>query len=116
MNVLLLEKVKEAIAKDAAHFDMRYFAAKAVPGCGSVMCIAGHAIHIGKGLNIDQIIAHPLVFNLACDLLGITSEQGNSLFVVADWPDDLFLKFHDCDISQRAKLACERIDRFIQGQ
>ena len=113
MNVELLEKVKTAILADASHFDMRYFAAKSVPGCGTVMCIAGHALHIGKGLTIEQIIYGKPFFD-AKELLGITDEQAESLFILSFWPDDLVDKWYEANFEQKSKLAGERIDRFIK--
>jgi hypothetical protein len=83
-----------------------------IPDCGTVGCIKGWLwIFMGK----DP--ASHLVFSQIEDRLGISSNDGDRLFIVSGWPKaDARAYYAAKTAAARAKLVAKEIDLFIQEQ
>lgn len=117
MNTELLLKVKAAILAEPRKFVMEdYIAIDPASPCGTVCCIAGHAIAIDRnwpslktGLKSDISF-----FAAGKEALQISSIQACYLFDLCDWPEDLLERYKFSETAQeRAQIAAERIDCFI---
>ena len=80
------------------------------PQCGTAACIAGWACVLSGNIDPEDIqMAN------AERLLGITSNQGNYLFLVDFWPEQFSQPYQEStDLAVRAKIAAERIDHFVK--
>lgn len=128
MNKALLTKVAKAIVAEADHFDMGDWLmidkdslamVTSVPGkdetlsCNTTMCIAGWAV----ALTPNRYRKHQLGPDCAQDLLKITEYEGQILFYVDDWPDDLKKRYTNAESNrERAQVAADRIQWFIENE
>lgn len=131
MNVELLEQICETIMQENTLFSMDLWFRKrdgsivhpSCPDdyCGTVCCIAGHAIKYGCPNGIaDMVITEGAVYsnlysNLACSLLQLSREEGERLFYISFWPSNYLNAYYETDLPRlRAKAAVNRIQHFIE--
>lgn len=120
MNVELLNKIKQEILNEPESFQMAAYLKTPVKGnikdyglewqtrCGTACCIAGHAISLSKETQSNDETAQ------AVRLLSLNSDQARRLFFLSNWPYHLREKFLAAgSVSERAKVAAERIDLMI---
>lgn len=128
MNRTLLLKVKEQILAEPESFEMETWVRTEFPfrdyeikfdkpDCGTAACIGGWACLLegekAKSCEGDEVTSHRY-YQHAMQYLGINDEQARVLFNTAAWPDDLRTAWYDTrSKNKRAKIAAERIDRFI---
>lgn len=140
LNVELLRKIKKHILAVPRRFAMNHFIIRGEPGrllqnphqgsggetypasldgafrkapaCGTVGCIAGWAAFFTA--KNPARINNDNAQKRAAKALGISAEQGKTLFFTENWPDGgegyHFVK----TAREKAKLAAERIEEFIQ--
>jgi hypothetical protein len=112
MNTELLLKVKERILAHPKALEMATWGI-AVPEsthCGTLACIAGHAVHIATG----RVELGRRAERTAKELLGISPDQAFRLFFVDEWPPNFFNSYANTkDKVKAAKVAADRIDHFI---
>jgi hypothetical protein len=110
MNVELLRKVQAAIRNDPQLFDMgKYFKKEK---CGTVCCIAGHALVVSGSDHRSEYNAA----RKAANVLDINFEAALTLFHVTDWPDKLKWHYHAAQTQdERVEIACKAIDLFIEN-
>ena len=140
-NVKLLREIKNAILEEPRRLSMDTWMGKAynfLPNkdkapCGTVACIAGHAVLInklneaGKTFNARRFVL-ALVnqydsFELGCDyvedkaveLLCLTKDQADRLFHVESWPNEFKEAYREDTRSDKklAELTAQRIEHFI---
>lgn len=124
LNVKLLRKIERHILEEPRRFMMsRFYAygqpgqpfvapyfdlAPTVPECGTAACIAGWAnILTGHDRIADSWNAE--------QLLGLTDEQGQRLFLIGCWPNPFKARYRLAKTPKtRAKIAAERIEFLIK--
>lgn len=130
MNVRLLREIQKAVLEDPARLDMnvglctaKYYREKFKddgPRCGTVGCIAGHAVALAGTPNIPtQGIrawhCYDGIEQEALHLLDLERAQGNRLFHSVKWPE----KYQDAlncatyGTAEYAQVTSDRIDHFI---
>lgn len=120
MNIPLLLKVKAAILAEPRKFDMNWwFINNEESPCGTTACIAGWAVAIhGRFKSLKQgyaLESHPC--RLAERLLKLDESISRNLFHVEDWPSEFSYRYDRCKTPRgRAKVAADRIDRFIETE
>lgn len=102
INIELFERVKERILREPRNVDMgHYLYGKEIDGeiCGTVGCIAGHAVmECYRDLKLSRVgnssfFGHnwndeiKFVFSEAKNLLGLSEDQALTLFI--HWPDSI---------------------------
>jgi hypothetical protein len=116
-NTALLEVVADYVERHPEEFDMDFwkssdrtrlerFKGWLKGHCGTVGCVAFHAVRLGGGDIAGNVAAQ------AQRLLGLTDEQAINLFYSESWPEpygDEFESLGDGDLSGRAWLAAQRI-------
>lgn len=120
MNTKLLLEVKEAILDEPRKFHMAdFFMSDTNSPCGTAACIAGHAMMIHQG-QPDLKFGLELCGNYegpAALALELNRHQLNRLFYSECWPLDLAETYDEAEGDENrplmAKIAAERIDRFI---
>lgn len=127
MNVALLQKIKRRILRRPDTFRMDHW------NCGTAACIAGHACAMNgqvvdrRGWVYNSLAEAKKVFPRRTPIdaeatrhLGITFSQFRSLCEwdsdaqVPYWPEPFRSRFKKARLRKdRAKIAADRIDRFI---
>lgn len=88
-------------------------ASQRVPECGTVACIAGWALLLGKQRLVEGSPWYS-VERRAEKILGLSKDSGESLFRVYGWPARLCEKYRSATTpAKRAKIAAARIDHLI---
>lgn len=122
LNVELLRKIQAHITEEPKRFDLGAWIDPSTEApCGTVACVAGWAIKL-SGIDLDsgerpdwdrdELLGHYSA--PAAKVLGLANrEQSESLFL--SWPP----KYADAywftqDRAERARIACERIEHFIE--
>ena len=93
------------------------------PPCGTMCCIAGAAVIVGtyvKNRN-DMLEFGGSVSSKATELLGLSWSQGEDLFYVSGWPQELLDRWEETNSIEdeqtqrfvRVELGCQRIDHLI---
>lgn len=129
MNVELLERICETIMQENTLFNMNAWFQKqdgttVLPRrsddyCGTVCCIAGHAIKLWypNGIPNERYSGTVFTFgNWAGDILQLNPREVEKLFFVCFWPtyyQDAYMKARDIP-ELRAKTAVNRIQHFIK--
>lgn len=119
MNTRLLRKVQKAILAEPAKFDMDfYFARSGESPCGTVACIAGHAIALTKKFRKLRCGLNPRVRFNAADIaqgaLGLNYEGAWNLFHLDDWPSKYRRGYLNAKSARgKTRAAARRIDHFI---
>lgn len=119
INVRLLRRIQKQIAKEPKQFRMdRYFQhyPGSIPNCGTACCIGGWAITLGGKFKTPEQARMEAsdVHWSAKDALGLTIFQAARLFHLSNWPEPFRHEFFDArTLTQKAKVAIARIDRFI---
>lgn len=118
MNTELLLKVRDAILAEPLKFDMTsWFDLDEESPCGTVACIAGHAIAIShKWKKLKTGLRYTLYPpDEAQVLLDISDTQRYNLFVYREWPNQFVVRFLASTTPlQRAKVAAARINYMIK--
>jgi hypothetical protein len=119
MNVELLLKVKQAILEEPRRFDMAEWSSEDVygkakiPNCGTTCCMSGWATAIYNRDNGARF-GYPD----GEDVLDISSEQGDRLFFLSQWPSPFHIAYKKAmrnrDNHGMAQAAADRIDYFIE--
>lgn len=137
MNVRLLRRIQKQILKEPKQFEMHQwfvFQGVNVPNCGTTACIGGYAIALSTKqtpLEAARHISTKQFGKTKCDLsdrskqkvettarnlLGLTEEQGDRLFLEPDWPYKYrYNSRGEAIVTPKAKArnAVRRIDLFI---
>lgn len=132
MNKELLLKVKDQILKEPKQFFMgswfstQFDASKPiwpVPNCGTSACIAGWAVALNAKKNPNLMAehynaTHDSIESDAMQALEISYQDAQDLFFASYWPMDLRDRYQEMEYKDNApeelaKIAAERIDRFI---
>lgn len=129
MNTKLLRKVKEHILAEPRRLMMAWFIEKRLglnhrihirgtrktrpfPKCDTAACVAGWTCLLNdRNFPKQDGISWS---NTARELLGITAEQGNRLFVPSLWPKKFLRGIADDGRPSTAKIAAARIEWFIR--
>jgi hypothetical protein len=124
LNVELLNKVKDAILAHPEQFNMDEWVGRGA--CGTTACIAGWCCALSLG-GLERVRTryfdfsrHYNVKREAQDLLGIQVPEEEDdvtyeLFYSSKWPIDLDRRYQDAETPlEKAQVAAERIDRFIE--
>ncbi len=120
MNVRLLRRVQRAILKHPDQFNMRWWfhaldaTGRPAGGCGTAACIGGWALALSKKLTPMQASRHDLHSSDYANLLGLTPDQADRLFIDDEWPAKYQL-FQCATVKGMARLAARRIDWFIKS-
>jgi hypothetical protein len=122
MKIRLLRKVQAAILKEPLQFGMeRWFsdaidAGHPIPNCGTAACIGGWAVTINRGANPIGVrhLGGKLCKLYSQEALGLTSAQTERLLYLEGWPRLFRRQYNHGDFTQRAIVACRRIDFFIK--
>jgi hypothetical protein len=124
MNVPLLRKVQQRILAEPEHFDMdtwgvlpdgvgAFTFSEAEEVCGTAACIGGHALLIASP-ELSGLAYH-YTDDAAAIALGLSASEASLLFYVGNWPwryADAY--FASETREERAKIASDRIDDFIE--
>ena len=115
MNIALLLRIADRIAKQPEAFDMREWVAKS--DCGAEACIAGWAMLLTDVEpafgSSDQ--AHETNFNHSAELLGLSLPQAQSLFHLHRWPTEFWWEYKAAKTAEEAAtVAVRRIHHFIE--
>jgi hypothetical protein len=128
VNVELLRKIQKHITEEPRRLQMggviehmnpgvefcEHRAKFVVPKCGTVACIAGWAF-ILSGEGEVESDRQGYVMLRAEELLGLTSGEGDRLFLEDWWPDLYLERWEAAETAQeRARIAVKRIDHFIK--
>ncbi len=126
MNTKLLRRIKSVIKAEPKRLDMGAWTYRNVrrsgPPCGTVGCIAGWAVLLStKGRNNKERYENADPSDWAGEgrrLLKLDAGEAHKLFFVGCWPYELHEAYDDAygDPKARAKITCERIDRFIESK
>jgi hypothetical protein len=130
-NKELLLKAKASILANPSHFDMSGWVNTkdwsnlwkvsalhqySLDACGTTACIAGWIVYHGvkDGVITDEGELIPVAANNALEL---PRSYTNGLFFLDEWPPKLATRYRDAKRpATRARIAAERIDRFIAEQ
>jgi len=113
MNVKLLKKVRDYIAKHPEKYDQSTW-------CGTACCIAGHAVALGRAATRKEV-DHRLIGSVslsidAQQLLQLEPSQAHRLFH-SSWENVAYGRFRvdfDMPPGKRARIAVRRINHFIR--
>lgn len=106
MNVQLLNQVCEKIEAEPYLFAMGCFLHHTK--CGTVACIAGHAVLLSTDKLVDDINSMARLF------LNLTYDQANNLFFTNNWPWDFANAYAAAETAScEAHIAVLRIKHFI---
>ncbi len=105
INVALLLRVADAIAKYPEQFDMRYW------NCGTTFCIGGWA-HRLTGLDLPWNLSALHCRDSSKVLLGLSSMQADELFYESYWPAHFWHWQRETPTERTAK-AVARIYHFL---
>src|SRR5882724_5078496 len=120
MNKELLLRIKEHILAEPRRLLMEDVVFRGIPGeficdgglhfrladCGTAACIAGWACLLEE---------FPASLWRAREILGLSLYDEPALFFVSGWPTDLYTRWVKAETPQeRATVAAERIDRFVE--
>ena len=126
MNTRLLRRVQRQILAEPKRLDMlkllmrgreavKCYGKDMLPLCGTVGCIAGWTVELGKGHRAKASIT------AAAKLLRLTDEQANRLFFFAFhcsrsyWPANFEAAYDTATTDEaRAQITSDRIDHFIR--
>ncbi len=129
MNTKLLEDVCTAILAHPDQFIMESYFDNILEdgtepgGCGTAGCFAGwilHLTHKRKTLagTRDSIVGNEAIE--AGNLIGVPVRRPRNdysmhhpLFFIDEWPDEFRVAYESAPVSERAKIAVERIRHFI---
>lgn len=121
MNIPLLKKVRAAILAEPKKFDMTmWFRRERTSPCGTTACIAGHAVAIQlkfNSLKAGLVTEDPWFYwgTKAASILKLTKEEGERLFQLHRWPDEMAIAYEDARTRKlKAEIAAARIDLFIK--
>lgn len=112
----LKEKIKAHITKHPELFDMQHIG-MFKPGTYKIdltkrACIAGITLGILEiDFNPQNGATRVAAITIARDILGL---NGIELFLLTGWDPDSRDKYLEGTPEEKAKLACEQIDKFIQ--
>ncbi len=107
MNVELLHKVADVIAKHPEQFDMLTW------DCGTTACIAGWALRLsGVGIPAATGLAH-FIGQSAKGALELSVWQANALFIRSNWPCQFRITHADMP-EEAAMKAVARIQYMIE--
>lgn len=140
-QINLLRRVKEQILREPAQFVMGELFTRSefgtrdlereVPHCGTAACIGGWAIALSVGMTPSEAAegqyrgweedAATDAWDRACEALGLElwtegeeTDRAHQLMSVWGWPRDLREAWEaEQTLEGRARIAAERIDRFI---
>lgn len=134
LNVRLLRKIQKYITDEPRRFLMNawgfkvkdadewskktylfYDASSEMPPCRTAACIAGTANLLTGGRRLDAATR-------AAKILGVKTPQqyarqgvDHPLFILSAWPEPYRLRYRNAyGVTQRAKIACQRIDYLIR--
>jgi hypothetical protein len=120
MNAKLLREVKKRILEEPRRFSMGTWGStvsKRVAPCGTVACLAGHAVAISKPTHFVRYL-HAMessIYSLAIKSLSISVDQADRLFYVSGWPQEFKEGYVKATTrKQMAGVAAKRIDHFIR--
>lgn len=103
LNIELAKAVRERIADDNNHFDMRFYAldknskatglVKSLNDCGTACCLAGHTIAAAKnlGYEVDEDIQY-CILTTAGELLGLSNMKAYYWFTGCHWSKQKSMK------------------------
>jgi len=125
MNVDLLNRIKERILGEPRQFLIEGWnqADKIwngetyidIPNCGTACCIAGWATCLSRGENPSILNSIPNTGMLGRIALDLSIEQAEELFYIDNWPAEFRNAYYrTVDLTEKAKIACQRIDNFIK--
>lgn len=126
LNVKLLREIQKEILEEPKRLDMgtwlhkyekhRISDLEFVPPCGTVGCIAGWAKVLSERAGV-VFTEYGTSLN-ACIALDIEEEDARELFFTDFWSFDLESRYYVAndakDYTEKAKVTCEAIDRFIE--
>jgi len=143
MNIKRLNDVKAYFLKHPELLDMSVYAEfgdsgkllsdKENPHCGSVGCIAGLTVALNykngltqkryEKIEEDYSNLHGMyhigggIWEKAKDILKLTEEEANHLFLPDEWPNDLYEELSDArnDSQKYAEVVARRIDYLIEN-
>lgn len=118
MNIGPLNLIKEQAMRFPKQFQMTVWRNRVEEDgdhpCGIVGCIAGHLVNNVHGENSMKNCYD--IPESACEILGITKEQGEELFYLDHWPSEFSQVWSDASKNERdrAIALCKCIDAFVK--
>lgn len=123
LNIKLLKKVRDRIAKIPESYDQSWWATRDVEApCGTTACIAGEALICSQrskkaGLQLLwDAMPKWKVGSTAQTLLGLTDREADVLFGAGTWPEPFRSEYDQVRYhpKARAKVAVAYLDHIIK--
>lgn len=119
MNKKLLLEVADAIEANPKHFDMRTWFG--ISTCGSTACIAGWAIHLETGKDLEVLRSEVIQAGgfikpetIARKVLELNEVESNRLFTASLWLKNSETFSKSKSKETKAKIAAEYVRWFVK--